>query len=162
MKFLRTIRFDDTDTRVFDTPAAPDEWAISGAFAFARMAPEEITGKARQAFANGFLGLASFGRATFTVVADLDESELERLHHVLGLHFVSRYGAPDLAAALPVAREECAFIADLCSDAAINTVFAVARSFDADGRIREAFRIVTPPTDEPLHARVWAVEPDSD
>ncbi|MGI9386569.1 MAG: DUF6505 family protein, partial [Methyloligellaceae bacterium] len=39
MKFLRTIRFDESDDHVFDRAAAPDEWAVSGAFAFAEIDP---------------------------------------------------------------------------------------------------------------------------
>src|SRR5262249_15189795 len=57
MKLLKTIRFDASDERVFDLAAAPDEWAVSGALAFAGAAPNSLTGKSRQAFANGFLGL---------------------------------------------------------------------------------------------------------
>ena len=49
------------------------------------------------------------------------------------------YGAPDLDAALPAAREEVDFIAELCRDAPINTVFIVRRAFDSAGRIKEDF-----------------------
>ncbi|MEE4238335.1 MAG: DUF6505 family protein, partial [Anderseniella sp.] len=52
MKVLRTIRFDASDDHVFVNPAKPDEIAVSGAFAFAGIGPEEIRGKTRQAFAN--------------------------------------------------------------------------------------------------------------
>ena len=34
MKFLRTIRFDMSDDAVFERAAPPEEWAVSGAFAF--------------------------------------------------------------------------------------------------------------------------------
>ena len=34
MKLLRTIRLDASDTFVFDPPAEPGEWAVSGAFVF--------------------------------------------------------------------------------------------------------------------------------
>ena len=43
-KFLRTIRFDASDDRVFARAAAAGEWAVSGAFAFA----EELAEKRRQ------------------------------------------------------------------------------------------------------------------
>ena len=33
MKLLRTIRLDPSDTFIFDPPAEPGEWAVSGAFA---------------------------------------------------------------------------------------------------------------------------------
>ena len=47
MKLARTIRFDESDLNVFEHPAEPDEWAISGGFAFSNWTEEMITGKAR-------------------------------------------------------------------------------------------------------------------
>ena len=111
MKLLKTIRFDASDERVFELAAAPEEWAVSGAFAFAGLAPEAIVGKARQAFANGFLGLASFGRSTFATVAEATHADLEGIERALALHFVAEHGAPGLEAALPAAKEEARFVA---------------------------------------------------
>ena len=51
-RLLRTIRFDATDEFVFEQAAGPDEWAVSGAFAFAHLSVDDIKGKTRQAFAN--------------------------------------------------------------------------------------------------------------
>lgn len=160
MKLLRTIRFDASDERVFDLAAAAEEWAVSGAFAFAGAAPGSLTGKARQAFANGFLGVASFGRSTFAAVADASAADLEAIEQALARHFVSVYGAPDEAAARAAAAEETAFVAELTLDAPINTVFTVRRTWDADGRIKEEFRTIRPPTGEPQHARIWTVVDD--
>ena len=157
MKLLKTIRFDASDERVFELAATPEEWAVSGAFAFAGLAPEAVAGKARQAFANGFLGLASFGRSTFATVAEATHADLEGIERVLALHFVAEWGAPGLEAALPAAKEEARFVLDLCQDAPINTVFTVRRTRDAQGRIKEEFRTIRPPTGEPLHAKVWTV-----
>ena len=160
MKLLRTVRFDNTDERVFEAAAEPEEWAVSGAFAFANLEPAEVTGKARLAFANGFLGVRSFGRSTFAVVAEATPGTREEIEDRLAEHFVARYGAPDLAAALPAAREEVDFIAELCREALINTVFTVRRTFDPAGRIKEEFRTITPPAGAPQHARIWTVEPE--
>jgi hypothetical protein len=160
MKLLRTIRFDASDEHVFDVAAAPEEWAVSGAFAFAEAARDSLTGKSRQAFANGFLGVASFGRSTFVTVADAVARDLEEVESALTRHFVASYGAPDEAAARTAATEEAAFVRELCADAPINTVFAVRRSWDAQGRIKEEFRVIRPPVGEPLHARIWAVSDD--
>lgn len=159
-KLLRTIRFDESDTRVFAEAAESGEWAVSGAFAFSALKPEEITGKTRQAFANGFLGVASLGRSTFAVVAEADDAAEHEIAYRLALHFVDRYGAPDAEAALPAAREEIAFVADLCREQPINTVFTIRRTFDGDGRIREELRTIRPPTGELPHARIWTVEHD--
>jgi hypothetical protein len=160
VKLLRTIRFDSSDERVYEVAAQPGEWAVSGAFAFAQLAPAEVTGKTRQAFANGFLGVESFGRCTFAVVAEAAPGVREQIQLRLAGHFVAHYGAPDLAAALPAAREEVDFIAELCREALINTVFTVRRTFDPAGRIKEEFRTIAPPSGEPRHARIWTAEPE--
>lgn len=159
-RLLRTIRFDASDDRVFERAAGPGQWAVSGAFAFLHLAPGEATGKMRQAFANGFLGLDDFGRSTFATVGEIPEAEFEALRRHLAAHFVEVYGAPDIDAALPAADEELAFALDLCQGLAINTVLTVRRRHDEAGAIREEFRPIAPPTDEPMHARVWAIEAD--
>jgi Family of unknown function (DUF6505) len=160
MKLLKTIRFDASDARVYELAAAPEEWAVSGAFAFAGLAPEAVVGKARQAFANGFLGVSSFGRSTFATVAEATPADLEGIEGALAHHFVAEHGAPGLEAALPAAKEEARFVLDLCRDAPINTVFTVRRTRDALGRIKEEFRTIRPPTGEPLHAKIWTVVDD--
>ena len=45
MKFLRTIRFDNSDTQVFEQAAPSGEWAVSGAFAFTSMPRLMLVGK---------------------------------------------------------------------------------------------------------------------
>ena len=162
MKFLKTIRFDPSDDNVFDQAAAPDEWAVSGAFEFAGLEKDAVVGKAKQAFANGFLSLQSFGRSTFASVAELEEDGLEDIEHRLARHFVDRYGAPDEDAARPAAREEAQFVLDLCKDSLINTIFTVQRRFADDGQIKEEFRTIKAPDARPLHARIWNVVEDDD
>lgn len=159
MKFLQAIRFDDSDSHVFQRAAAPGEWAVSGAFAFGGLEEAKLEGKTRQAFANGFLGLSSFGRCTVAAVAEMDGDEQAGAEAALARHLVEAYGAPDTETAAPAAREEIAFIADLCADAPVNTLFAVSRSFADDGQIHEQFRIVQPPSDG-MHARIWDIVPD--
>jgi hypothetical protein len=160
MKLLRTIRFDDSDERVFELAAAPEEWAVPGAFAFARLGADTMAGKTRQAFANGFLGLASFGRSTFAVVAEATPADMEAIEEILTEHFIAAYGAPGLEAASLAAREETRFVRELCSDAPINTVFTVRRTWDSAGEIKEEFRIIRPPAGEPPHAKVWTAVDD--
>ena len=160
MKLLKTIRFDASDERVFELAAAPEEWAVSGAFAFAGLGPDAIVGKTRQAFANGFLGLLSFGRSTFATVAEATQLDLAEFERRLAEHFVSAHAAPGAEVALSAAREEAAFVVELCRDAAVNTVFTVRRTWDARGQIKEEFRTIRPPTGEPLHAKIWTVVDD--
>lgn len=160
MKLLKTIRFDASDESVFDVAAAPAEWAVSGAFAFVDDTPDSLRGKARQAFANGFLGVESFGRSTFATVATAMSTDLDWIERALANHFVAAYGAPDEAAALSAAAEETKFIRELCDDVVINTLFTVRRLWDGEGRIKEEFRQISPPTAEPLHAKIWTIVDD--
>ena len=143
MKLARTIRFDESDLNVFDHPSETDEWAISGGFAFSDWTEDMLTGKARQAFANGWMGLESFGRSTFVAVAQIEPREFDGLCAKLATHFVSVYGAPDLEAALPAAREELAFMAELCEDHEPNTLLVVERTL-GDVGVRESFRAIVP------------------
>ncbi len=156
-RLLRTIRLDNTDARVFDRAAEPGEWAIPGGFAFADDTPETLSGKRRQAFRHGFLGLTSFGWSTVTMVAEAGDSVFEQMTQVLAQHFIDHFGAPDLDAALAAAREELDFAAGLC-DGPVNTLLCVEREPGADGVI-ERFRIVRPaPTEN--HARIWDLVED--
>ena len=61
MKLLRTIALDPSDTFVFDVPAEPGDWAVSGAFRFCDQDPAKLTGKDRSAFRSGFLGVPVMG-----------------------------------------------------------------------------------------------------
>ena len=159
MRFPRTIRLDASDEHVFERAAAPEEWAVSGAFAFADTPPETLRGKAAQAFARGFLGTHSFGWSTLVAVAEIKPAELEAVIEALAQHFVDRYGAPSIAAARPAAEAEAAFAGSLCEHR-LNTLLAVERTFGPDG-IVERFRTI-----EPLrsgsHARIWSIVPDGD
>ncbi|MGD9785999.1 MAG: DUF6505 family protein [Hyphomicrobiaceae bacterium] len=160
IKLLRTIRFDASDDAVYDLAAGADEWAVSGAFAFADLPDEALTGKTRQAFVNGFLGVPGLGRSTFVTVGEADEDAVSELVYRLALHFVDAYGAPDIAAAMPAADAEVAFARSLAEGQPINTVLTVLRRRGEDGEIREQFRTIRPPSAEPLHARIFSVEPD--
>jgi hypothetical protein len=156
-RLLKTIRFDQTDDRVFPQAAGLGEWAVSGAFAFAD--PAALQGKPRQAFVNGFLSVESLGWSTFVTVASAEEGVREELAEMLARQCVERLGAPDLPAARPVAEAEIAFVAELCAEVPINTIFAVSREVGDDGEVREAFRTVSPPQ-APIHTRVWDVVPE--
>ena len=142
-QFARVIRLDDSDLNVFETAADIGEWAISGAFAFSDWSEADLTGKPRQAFANGWLGLDSFGHSTFVAVAPITDAELATLTKSLAQHFVDRFGAPSLEAALPVAAQEIRQMQDMCEDHAANTLMVVERTLEDVG-IREKFRVIQP------------------
>ncbi|MFQ5957981.1 MAG: DUF6505 family protein [Alphaproteobacteria bacterium] len=156
MRFPRAIRLDDSDTRIFERAAEPGEWAVPGSFAFADATPEELTGKRRQAFAHGFLGTRSFGRTTLVEVAEIDDAAYEEVVQRLALHFISDYGAPDLAAALPPAREEAEFAAGLCHHK-LHTLLALERAFTDEGVV-DRFRVIAPRA--PAHAKIWSIADD--
>ncbi|MHA1527650.1 MAG: DUF6505 family protein [Alphaproteobacteria bacterium] len=143
MRLARTLRFDKSDAQVFATAAEPGEWAISGAFEFSDWNAAMLTGKPRQAFANGWLGLDSFGRATFIAIAQIEAAEYAALIDRLAAHFVEAYGAPDLAAARPVAEDELRFMRELCEDHDPNTLLVVSREMVEDG-VSESFRAIKP------------------
>ena len=159
MKLLRTIRFDGTDERVFPLAAAADELAVAGAFLFADDDEETLVSKRSQAFRSGFLGLESFGFATFAVVAEMPDSEYARAIELLAYRFFAELGAPDLEAARAAAKEEVDFAAGLCAHP-VNTVIAVEREMNEDG-IKERFRVVPAPREKD-HAKVWGVERGGD
>lgn len=142
-RLARVIRLDDSDLNVFDPVAESGEWAISGAFAFSNWTEADLTGKDRQAFANGWLGLDSFGRATFVAVAPVTEDELAALTEALARHFVEAWGAPTLEAARPVAAAEIAEMRSMCEDHDTNTLIVVERELEEMG-VRERFRVIRP------------------
>ena len=125
-------------------------------------APTAIAGKTRQAFANGFLGVASFGRSTFATVGRGDAgrprgdraARWPRISSTALRRARARGGAAGRAGRRP---RSCV---ELCREAPINTVFTVRRTWDAGGQIKEEFRTIRPPTGEPLHAKIWTVVDD--
>ena len=143
MKLARVIRLDGSDLNVFPVAADPGEWAISGAFEFADWTEAQLQGKPRQAFSNGWLGLGSFGRASFAAVCPITRLELDALADTLAQHFIDRYGAPDRAAADPVAAREIAQMREMCEDQDDNTLLTVARTLEQVG-VRERFRVIAP------------------
>jgi hypothetical protein len=142
VKLLRTIRLDASDSFVFEKPAEPGEWAVSGAFAFARCDPASLQGKARTAFRAGFLGLESQGRSTLAQIVEASEQDRLAVVELLAVQLVAQFGAPDLATARFAAEEEIDFAASLC-DHPPGVLVAVTRSHDS-GTIREVFRTLRP------------------
>ena len=57
MKFAKTIRFDKSDLNIFPTIAEEGELAVVGTFSFFNLDEENLKGKMKQAFSNGFLGI---------------------------------------------------------------------------------------------------------
>lgn len=142
MKLLRTIRLDASDTFVFEKPAEPGEWAVSGAFAFWNRDPAALQGKTRTAFRSGFLGVATLGRSTLAQIVKANDADRRNVVDMLAQQLVAHFGAPDLAMARGAAEEEVTFTESLCNQPQ-DTLIAVHRSYD-DGEVREAFRTLRP------------------
>jgi Family of unknown function (DUF6505) len=142
VKLLRTVRLDASDSFIFETPAEPGEWAVSGAFAFAHTDLTNLQGKARTAFRAGFLGLNSLGRSTLAQIVEANEKDHYSVVELLAVQLVNHFGAPDLTKARVAAEEEVAFVASLC-DHPSGVLVAVTRSHES-ATIREAFRTLRP------------------
>ena len=137
-KLPRTVRLDPSDTLIFDRAADPGEWAVPGGFEFWDEDVAAMSGKRRQAFQGGFLGLGSFGWCTLVEVAEASAADREGALAALAAHIRARHGAPDDAAARAAAAEEIAFAESLCDHPA-GTVLALTRS-EEGGEVRERFR----------------------
>ena len=143
MLFARVIRLDESDLTVFETTAEAGEWAIPGSFAFSNWTEAELTGKARQEFAHGWLGLESFGRASVVAIAPITEAERADITQRLALHFIEAWGAPDIDAAWPVAADEIRQMGEMCADQEQNTLIVIERELAPEG-VKERFRLVPP------------------
>lgn len=143
MKLARAIHLDESDLRIFSAPARTSEWCISGGFEFSNWTEGDLTGKAKQAFSNGWLGLETFGRVTFVAVTQIEDGEYDMLTRALAQHFVDMYGAPSVEVALDVARAEMDHMADLCDEHDPNTLLIVTRELTEAG-VSEAFRVIEP------------------
>jgi hypothetical protein len=161
MKLPRTIRLDPSDTLIFERPAEPGEWAVTGSFLFWDADIPGLTGKARAAFRAGFLGVRSFGFSTLVVVSEASQEERDEAIEILARRLHTELGAPDMPAALAAASEEIAFAASLCQSE-VNTLIAMHRTLERDD-IKEQFRTLCSRNDrisgaDHLHAHARAFE----
>jgi hypothetical protein len=142
IKLPRTIRLDPSDTFIFERPAEPGEWAVTGSFLFWDADIPALAGKARAAFRSGFLGVRSFGFSTLVVVSEADERQRDEALASLAQHIREKLGAPDMDAARAAAAEEVAFASTVCRHE-INTIVAMHRTLE-EGNIKEQFRTLRP------------------
>ncbi len=145
MRLPRAFRLDHSDLSVFDSAAEPGEWAVPGSFSFLASGPERLAGKRRAAFANGFLGVGSFGWTTLVTVEQASNADVAGVTDALALHFVMMHGAPSMEAAQAVAEREVAFASSIC-DHPPGTILAISRRFEGEELV-EQFKTITPDTD---------------
>ena len=158
-KFPRVVRLDESDVYVFCHAAEPGEWAVVGSFAFADRDPEQLDAKDRLALRSAWLGTESFGFATLVEVAEVTDPEFFQVVERLARHFVEAYGAPDLTAALPAARQEADDAASLC-DHKVHQLLAIERE-PGPGGLVERVHLIHPERARE-HAKIWEIVTDDD
>jgi Family of unknown function (DUF6505) len=146
VKLPRTIRLDASDTFVYASAAQPGELAVPGTFMFSGFDEAALTGKDRQAFRGGFLGIDSFGWSTLVIISEISSEERSAAVNRLAAGLVRYCGAPDEETALPAAEEEIAFAESLC-DQPCGTLLALLRRVEGSN-VRESFRTLHRRTDQ--------------
>ena len=125
---------------MFDRAAEPGEWAVPGGFAFWDEDPAALTGRRRQAFRAGFLGLGSFGWSTLVEVAEAAPGE-----RAAGRRGAGRAHPRRARRARPRRRARGGRGGDRLRRIPLRhhppgTVLALARSVEEGGTVRERFR----------------------
>ena len=133
------------------------EWAISGAFEFSNDTKENLKGKRKQSFSNGFLGLDPLEDQLSFQLQVLMNPKVIPVKKLAEL-FVQSYGAPDIIKASSVAEEEVNFMIDVCSDHDLGSLLTVFRTFENDG-IHEKFRHI-PKGDACSNQKIWTTVSD--
>ena len=91
MKFAKTIRFDKSDLNIFPLASEEGELAVVGTFNFYNLKQEELKGKVKQAFSNGFMGCTTFGYSTLVSLVNIKEKELQQLKSNLGKFLIDNF-----------------------------------------------------------------------
>ena len=155
MKFARTIRFDKSDLNIFPLASEEGELAVVGTFSFYNIKPEDLKGKVKQAFSNGFLGCSTFGFSTLVSLVSINENEIKKLQINLGQYLIDNYGAPSKEVAEKAASEEINFMLDLCKEHELGSLLSLSRDFSEEG-IKEKFRNL-PKADSCAEQKIWTV-----
>jgi hypothetical protein len=134
MKFLKAVRLDDSDARIYAMEggaAADGEWVVSGGYAVCDLA----AGHRRPPCHcdTTFVGVISRGRCTLAEVADIDAADYAQLSERLTQHFLDDLGAPSRDAARQAAAAECAYTADLAAGFPADVWITVKRQSTPDG-----------------------------
>jgi hypothetical protein len=154
MKFAKTIRFDKSDLNIFPLASEEGELAVVGTFNFYNLKQQDLNGKIKQAFSNGFMGCNTFGYSTFVSLVNISKKELQQLKIDLGKYLVDNFGAPTKEMAEKAATEEINFMLDLCKNHEIGSLLSLTRTWEDEG-IKEKFRNL-PKADSCSEQKIWA------
>ena len=122
MKFAKTIRFDKSDLNIFPLASEEGELAVVGTFNFYNLKQDDLKGKIKQAFSNGFMGCTTFGYSTLVSLVNINEKELQQLKTNLGKFLIDNFGALSREIAERAANEEINFMLDLHIHKLLNNV----------------------------------------
>lgn len=134
MKFLKAVRLDDSDGRLFADEggaAADGEWVVSGGYAACDLAQGHRTAHCH--CDTTFIAAGGRRRCTIAEVAEIDDTELQQVKLALVRHFLEDLGAPTPAAAAAAAEDECAYTADLAGGFPAEVWLTVKREPTEDG-----------------------------
>jgi len=134
MKFLKAVRLDDSDARIFaqEGGAAEDgEWVVSGGYAVCDLARGHRTPSCH--CDTTFVAIAARRRCTLAEVAEISDASLEQLKEDLARFFLTELGAPSLDVARTAAADECAYTADLAAGFPADVWITVKREPSEDG-----------------------------
>jgi len=140
MKLAKTIQLDTSDKNIFEVSAKPNEWAISGTFAFVDGNPDSWPKKHQFAFQSAWLGLPSFGYSTFVQVTNIKEFKYKIIIKNLRKILMNIYNAPNLKTAEQTAKRNIDDMVSLCSHPD-GTLLAIERQI-VDDTITESVRII--------------------
>ena len=159
MKFAKTIRFDKSDLNIFPLASEEGELAVVGTFNFYNLKQDDLKGKVKQAFSNGFMGCTTFGYSTLVSLVNIKEKELQQLKTNLGKFLIDNFGAPSREIAERAANEEINFMLDLCKNHEIGSLLSLSRTWENDG-IKERFRNL-PKADSCAEQKIWTFVDES-
>lgn len=157
MKFLRTVSFDASDAQVFEKSAQPGEWAVPGSFEFLGADPQQLSGKPLQAFKSGFLGIGSFGWSSLVEIAEISDDEIQQIIDQLAQYFISKHGAPHIAAALAAANDEAHYASEVC-EFPLHTLLAIEREFGDEGIVESLKVIQRRGADDHAAMKLWSTD----
>ena len=134
MKFLKAVRLDDSDARIFagEGGAAEDgAWVVSGGYAACDLAQGHRTTRCH--CDSTFIAAGARQRCTLAEVAEIDDAAYAQVIQALSRHFLEELGAPTIEAAQAAAEDECAYTADLAEGFPADVWITVKREATEDG-----------------------------
>ncbi len=134
MKFLKAVRLDDSDARIYarEGGAAGDgEWVVSGGYAVCDLANGHR--RAPCHCDTTFVAVDTHGRCTIAEVVDIEPADYDRIRERLARHFLEELGAPSPEAAREAVDDECAYTADLAAGFPDEVWITVRREPTAEG-----------------------------